>query len=91
MHCMLMDLLHGFEVLSTTEETLFNSRNVSRLVQNMLTMLCIFFFLNMVFLLTCVTFEIECNDLMSLRLFRINKLELGKPNYPISLQAPRAV
>ena len=32
MHCMLMDLLHGFEVLSTTEETLFNSRNVSRLV-----------------------------------------------------------
>ena len=31
---MLMDLLHGFEVLSTTEETLFNSRNVSRLVQN---------------------------------------------------------
>ena len=21
MHCMLMDLLHGFEVLSTTEET----------------------------------------------------------------------
>ena len=28
MHCMLMDLLHGFEVLSTTEETLFNSRNV---------------------------------------------------------------
>ena len=29
------DLLHGFEVLSTTEETLFNSRNVSRLVQNM--------------------------------------------------------
>ena len=34
MHCMLMDLLRGFEVLSTTEETLFNSRNVSRLVQN---------------------------------------------------------
>ena len=34
MHCMLMDLLHGFEVLSTTEETLFNNRNVSRLVQN---------------------------------------------------------
>ena len=33
-NCMLMDLLHGFEVLSTTEETLFNSRNVSRLVQN---------------------------------------------------------
>ena len=32
MHCMLMDLLHGFEVLSTTEETLFNSRNVSRLL-----------------------------------------------------------
>ena len=29
-----MDLLHGFEVLSTTEETLFNSRNVSRLVHN---------------------------------------------------------
>ena len=28
MHCMLMDLLHGFEVLSTTEETLFNSRQV---------------------------------------------------------------
>ena len=27
MHCMLMDLLHGFEVLSTTEETLFNSNN----------------------------------------------------------------
>ena len=26
MHCMLMDLLHGFEVLSTTEETSFNSR-----------------------------------------------------------------
>ena len=25
MHCMLMDLLHGFEVLSTTEETLFKS------------------------------------------------------------------
>ena len=24
---MLMDLLHGFEVLSTTEETLFNSQN----------------------------------------------------------------
>ena len=24
MHCMLMDLLHGFEVLSTTEETLCN-------------------------------------------------------------------
>ena len=24
MHCMLMDLLHGFEVLSTTEETLIN-------------------------------------------------------------------
>ena len=23
MHCMLMDLLHGFEVLSTTEETLY--------------------------------------------------------------------
>ena len=23
MHCMLMDLLHGFEVLSTTEETFF--------------------------------------------------------------------
>ena len=34
MHCMLMDLLHGFEVLSTTEETSLNSRNVSRLVQN---------------------------------------------------------
>ena len=34
MHCMLMDLLHGFEVLSTTEETLFSSRNASRLVQN---------------------------------------------------------
>ena len=28
MHCMLMDLLHGFEVLSTTEETLFNSQNM---------------------------------------------------------------
>ena len=28
MHCMLMDLLHGFEVLSTTEETLFNSRYI---------------------------------------------------------------
>ena len=27
MHCMLMDLLHGFEVLSTTEETLFNSQH----------------------------------------------------------------
>ena len=39
MHCMLMDLLHGFEVLSTTEETLFNSRNVSRLVQNNLSIL----------------------------------------------------
>ena len=38
MHCMLMDLLHGFEVLSTTEETLFNSRNVSRLVQNYLVL-----------------------------------------------------
>ena len=25
MHCMLMDLLHGFEVLSTTEETLFHA------------------------------------------------------------------
>ena len=25
---MLMDLLHGFEVLSTTEETLFNSRRL---------------------------------------------------------------
>ena len=25
MHCMLMDLLHGFEVLSTTEETLFDN------------------------------------------------------------------
>ena len=24
MHCMLMDLLHGFEILSTTEETLQN-------------------------------------------------------------------
>ena len=33
MHCMLMDLLHGFEVLSTTEETLFNSRNASYLVR----------------------------------------------------------
>ena len=49
MHCMLMDLLHGFEVLSTTEETLFNSRNVSRLVQNnfpysfFVTLLRIFF------------------------------------------------
>ena len=32
-----MDLLHGFEVLSTTEETLFNSRNASRLVQNRLS------------------------------------------------------
>ena len=40
MHCMLMDLLHGFEVLSTTEETLFNSRNVSRLVQNKTFLLC---------------------------------------------------
>ena len=30
MHCVLMDLLHGFEVLSTTEETLFNSQNVER-------------------------------------------------------------
>ena len=30
MHCMLMDLLHGFEVLSTTEETLFNSRNAAK-------------------------------------------------------------
>ena len=39
MHCMLMDLLHGFEVLSTTEETLFNSRNVSRLVQNKLNLI----------------------------------------------------
>ena len=25
MHCMLMDLLHGFEVLSTTEETLYDT------------------------------------------------------------------
>ena len=41
MHCMLMDLLHGFEVLSTTEETLFNSRNVSRLVQNIFKIFCI--------------------------------------------------
>ena len=42
---MLMDLLHGFEVLSTTEETLFNSRNVSRLVQNnpILVVFCIIF------------------------------------------------
>ena len=39
---MLMDLLHGFEVLSTTEETLFNSRNVSRLVQNNSFQLCKF-------------------------------------------------
>ena len=31
---MLKDLLHGFEVLSTTEETLIISRNASRLVQN---------------------------------------------------------
>ena len=28
MHCMLMDLLDGFEVLSTTEETLFNSQKI---------------------------------------------------------------
>ena len=41
MHCMLMDLLHGFEVLSTTEETLFNSRNVSRLVQNIIILLSV--------------------------------------------------
>ena len=34
MHCMLMDLLHGFEVLSTTEETLFNSRNAIVLCTN---------------------------------------------------------
>ena len=40
MHCMLMDLLDGFEVLSTTEETLFNSRNVSRLVQNKIIFFC---------------------------------------------------
>ena len=45
MHCMLMDLLHGFEVLSTTEETLFNSRNVSRLVQNNLLVLFLPFLL----------------------------------------------
>ena len=32
MHCMLMDLLHGFEVLGTTEETLFNSRKLFYLV-----------------------------------------------------------
>ena len=44
MHCMLMDLLHGFEVLSTTEETLFNSRNVSRLVQINHFILFIYFF-----------------------------------------------
>ena len=43
MHCMLMDLLHGFEVLSTTEETLFNSRNVSRLVQNNLIFVLLLF------------------------------------------------
>ena len=43
MHCMLMDLLHGFEGLSTTEETLFNSRNVSRLVQNILSFVGQFF------------------------------------------------
>ena len=29
MHCMLMDLLHGFEVLSTTEETLFKSKHIT--------------------------------------------------------------
>ena len=42
MPCMLMDLLHGFDVLSTTEETLFNSRNVSRLVQNKSNMASLF-------------------------------------------------
>ena len=31
MHCMLMDLLHGFEVLSTTEETLFKKVLVSKI------------------------------------------------------------
>ena len=30
MHCMLMDLLHGFEVLSTTEETLIKLKVVLR-------------------------------------------------------------
>ena len=34
MHCMLMDLLHGFEVLSTTEETLFNSINTGFTIPN---------------------------------------------------------
>ena len=37
MHCMFMDLLHGFEVLSTTEETLFNSRNLACIFNNHLT------------------------------------------------------
>ena len=43
MHCMLMDLLHGFEVLSTTEETLFNSYNVSIVisVEPALSVVCI--------------------------------------------------
>ena len=54
-----MDLLHGFEVLSTTEETLFNSRNVSRLVQN--NFLIIYFASN--FLLIYFVF-----DYLSLRL-----------------------
>ena len=41
MRCMLMDLLHGFEVLSTTEETLFNSkgevgRNLEKIVYQMI-------------------------------------------------------
>ena len=35
MHCMLMDLLHGFEVLSTTEETLFNSIKYRQLLINL--------------------------------------------------------
>ena len=37
MHCMLMDLLHGFEVLSTTEETLFNTRKYSCLCNIFIT------------------------------------------------------
>ena len=33
MHCMLMDLLHGFEVLSTTEETLFKMHHILQSTQ----------------------------------------------------------
>ena len=30
MHCMLMDLLHGFEVLSTTEESLYEKTQIGQ-------------------------------------------------------------